>query len=150
MAIKLILARLTGIALPAVLFSTGCGPNPPGDGNPCPPGNTGGLTTVSYSNDIVPLFSATRCSSSACHGGMFPSSRYDLRTYATAFVSGDEADMLGVCEIVPGKPESSYMIEKLRSSDPRIGLQMPLEGEPLSEAQIVLIETWIREGAQDN
>lgn len=106
--------------------------------------------TVSYANDILPLFTAAGCLSSACHGGTFPSSRYDLRTYSATFVSGDDADRIGVCEIVPGDPESSFLFEKLQSSDPRVGLQMPLEREPLSAEEIALIETWIREGAQDN
>jgi len=92
----------------------------------------------------------TGCLNSTCHGGTFPASQYDMRTYAALFVAGDDADRIGACEIVPGDAASSFLIEKLRSSNPRVGLQMPLEREPLTEEEIVLIETWIDEGAQDN
>jgi hypothetical protein len=90
------------------------------------------------------------CLSSACHGGTFPSSRYDLRTYASSFIPGDLARRIGACAILPGDPDHSFMVEKLRSDDPRAGLRMPLEHDPLTEAEIQLIETWILEGAADN
>jgi hypothetical protein len=77
------------------------------------------------------------------------SSGFDLRTYASSFDPGDEATALGLCPIVPGDPQSSYIIEKLQAN-PRSGQQMPLQREPLSEADVELIAAWIREGAQDN
>lgn len=142
-------AFLAGVLF-AFLGAQGCNPSPPGDGE-CPTeGTVGGAATVSYASDVVPLLIETKCLTTACHGGIVPSSRFDLRTYASSFVAGDDAQRIGVCEIVPGDPERSFIIEKLRSEDPRVGLQMPLEREPLTEAQIAIIETWIREGAQNN
>jgi len=90
------------------------------------------------------------CMLSACHGGTFPASGYDMRTYDSMFVSGVNAARIGVCEIVPGDPTASFLIEKLRQDEPRFGLRMPLGRDHLTEDQITLIETWIREGAQDN
>lgn len=120
-------------------------------GNECPTsGTAGNASTVSYANDIVPLFIETNCLSTACHGGIVPSSRFDLRTYESTFIAGDDARQIGACEITPGDPDNSFLMEKLRSADPRVGLQMPLEREPLTAAQLAIIETWIREGAQNN
>lgn len=65
-------------------------------------------------------------------------------------MAGDEANQLNVCVISRGNPDESFLIEKLRSENPRLGLQMPLEREVLTEEEIALIETWIEEGAQDN
>jgi len=73
-----------------------------------------------------------------------------LRTYSASFTAGDDAERIGACEIVPGDPENSFLFEKLQSADPRVGLQMPLEGDPLTNEELALIETWIREGAQNN
>lgn len=138
------LSLLIGAALLA-----GCPSGAP-SADSCAPVSMIGPTTVSYANQIVPLFMSAGCLSSACHGGTFPASGFDLRSYATSFVMGDNARRINACEISPGHPENSFLIEKLRSSDPRQGLQMPLDGELLTEAQISLIETWINEGAQDN
>jgi len=135
----------------AVLSVIACNTNTTGNGDPCVPrASSGGPTTVSYADDIVPLFTAAGCLTSACHGGDFPSSRYDLRTYESTFGIGDDARQIDACEIAPGDPESSFLLEKISNSDPRVGLQMPLEREPLTAAEIALVETWIEEGAQDN
>ena len=52
--------------------------------------------------------------------------------------------------VVPGDPSSSYLFEKLSTSSPCSGLQMPrgeLGSEPLPACVIKLISTWIEEGA---
>jgi len=138
------------LAVPFGLLA-GCPTNPPpGDGDSCSPQADGGATTVSYANDIVPILTAGNCLTSACHGGTIPSGDYDMRTYQSLFVAGESARELDVCEIVRGDPESSFLFEKISSNNPRRGLPMPQEREPLTDAEIALIETWIREGAQDN
>jgi hypothetical protein len=111
------------------------------------PGDT---VTVSFANDIQPIFIVAGCLSSACHGGTFPSSQYDMGSHTSAFESGELARRIGACEIVPGDPEASFLMEKLTSDDPRAGLRMPLQRAPLSDEDLTLIETWIREGALDN
>ncbi len=116
----------------------------------CPPSTLTGPTTVSYANDIKPLLSAAGCTSLSCHGGPFPSSLFDLRTYDTSFGPGAEAKSLKVCNIAPGAPDASYVIEKLGAS-PRLGGRMPQAPRPpLRSEQIELIRTWILEGAQNN
>ncbi len=46
----------------------------------------------------------------------------------------------------PGKPESSYLLEQISSSD---GTKpaMPKEGEPLSKSEIDMFRRWIKQGA---
>lgn len=117
------------------------------DIDPCPPGDTGGALTVSYANEIVPLFAANGCLAANCHGGTFPASGYDMRSYARMFRPGSIARSLGLCEIVPGNPEASFLFEKLIAA-PRFGVQMPINLPPLSASDIELVRTWILEGAQ--
>lgn len=138
-----------GVWLWAVIHVAGCSNNG-GDPDPCAPVEPmGGATTVSYAEDVRPLLSQNGCLSSSCHGGPFPSSRYDLRTYEASFTPGDEAAELGACPIVAGDPDSSFLIEKLHP-DPRLGVQMPFLRPVLPDEDIDIIATWIREGAQDN
>jgi hypothetical protein len=113
------------------------------------PGSSGGPTTVSYTRDIVPLFTRTGCMNISCHGGTFPTSGYDLRTYVSTFGPGAEALSLHACNVVPGAPDQSYLIEKLGPS-PRLGVQMPDALPPLAASDLNLIRTWILEGAQND
>ena len=48
--------------------------------------------------------------------------------------------------IVPGNPDSSEMIARLRHHDPEF--RMPLDEEPLSEKEISLLTRWIKQGAE--
>jgi hypothetical protein len=116
---------------------------------PCPPGEAqGGATTVSYGEDIVPLLQSNGCLNSTCHAGLLLSSEYDLSAWQSTFGPGQQAAQLGLCNVVPGKPEESYLIEKI--TNPRLGQRMPNALPPLEAAEIGLIETWIREGARDD
>lgn len=47
--------------------------------------------------------------------------------------------------IVRGAPERSLLIERIRHDDPQ--RKMPKESEPLSDEEIGVLETWIRDGA---
>ncbi len=51
----------------------------------------------------------------------------------------------GATPIVPGKPGRSELIARIRHHEEE--LRMPYEADPLSEAEITLLETWIDEGA---
>ena len=143
---------LTSIVALAAVIGVACAPvgmENGADSTSCVRGAEIAAPTVSYADDIVPLFSMSGCLSGGCHGGPFPSSGYSLETYDLAFMRGDEARAFDVCPIVPGDPESSYLIEKL-SPAPRSGSRMPLVGPTLNDDEIELIETWIGEGAADN
>lgn len=84
-----------------------------------------------------------------CHGGPFPSSGYDLRSYETTFGPGVQANIYKECDIIPGDPDASYLMEKLLPS-PRLGQRMPSGRDPLSEADLAMLRTWILDGAPDD
>ncbi len=116
---------------------------------PAPEGPPPDTATVSFSRDIVPLFERHGCRNPTCHGGPFPSSGYDLRTYQGVFGPGAWARSLNACEVVPGNPEASFLLEKLGAS-PRFGQRMPANRDPLSPEEIDLVRRWILEGARSD
>lgn len=113
---------------------------------PCSLGTYSPTATVSYFNDIMPLLQRSGCQTAACHGGPFPSSGYDLRSYEASFGPGVQAALFATCNIVPGNPEASYLLEKLHPN-PRFGGRMPSLLPPLEDEELDLIRTWILEGA---
>lgn len=63
---------------------------------------------------------------------------------------GPLAESCGGLLVVAGDPSMSYLFEKVASSSPCSGLQMPrgeLGSEPLPNCVIDLISSWIRQGA---
>ncbi len=76
-----------------------------------------------------------RCHGDKDKGGLKLDSRH-------AALHGGDSE---IPAIVPGNPDSSELILRLRSDDE--DLIMPPTGDPLPEAQIVALETWIRDGA---
>lgn len=146
-----------GIGVLASVGVFGCGMSSNGMPDECDGGsvvrNTGmaGVpTTVSFANEIRPIFERNGCLTSACHGGGLISSGYNLETYAGVFGPGDEARALSTCDVAPGEPDASYLMEKLSEDNPRLGARMPLNRPPLNDADLELIRTWIAEGALEN
>ena len=87
---------------------------------------------VNYSTEIQPIFS-TNCT--GCHGG---SGGLFLTSYSLLMESN---------VVESGNSVNSQLIKKLKGT---AGTQMPKNQNPLDDATIDLIETWIDEGAQDN
>lgn len=57
----------------------------------------------------------------------------------------------GAIRVVPGDPDNSYLIHKLEGRSDIFGVRMPQNGPPyLTEGQILVIRTWIRNGANNN
>ena len=63
-------------------------------------------------------------------------------TGARSFSLGGDS---GSPAIVPGNPAKSHLIELIKLKDP--DERMPQKGDPLSSAEIALLEKWIAEGA---
>lgn len=94
---------------------------------------------VDFQKQIQPIL-AKKCYS--CHGPDEAESglRFTSREAALAEAeSGEHA-------IVPGDIESSSLIHRIRTDDEFE--RMPPEGDPLSEAEIALMEAWIEQGAE--
>ena len=93
---------------------------------------------VDYEKQIAPIF-ADRCID--CHGPDKNKAAFRVDQRAIMLRGGDS----GLPAIVPGDPKGSFLMEAITGADP--DMQMPPKGDPLSDAQIKLIETWIEQGS---
>lgn len=132
-------------AILALLLASACG----GTGDP-------GVDQVPqpiFSDIQAKIFSPSCAAFSSCHSSLGLAGRCDL-TAGKAY-----ADLVGRPSntnpaktlVVPGHPEQSFLIAKLRGQlGPGEGERMPLHNPPLSEATINAIEDWIAAGAQQD
>ncbi len=93
---------------------------------------------VSYFHDIRPIW---KRSCIGCHHPGKLKGELDLTTYA-AFKKGGKHG----APFKPGEPGQSRIIEMISGSAP----DMPKEGDPLSAAEVALVERWIKAGSQDD
>lgn len=99
---------------------------------------------TSFNDDIRPIL-ADRCF--ACHGPDSASREADLRLDQEEFAKAQLGDS-GVFPIVPGKPESSAILQRLKSHDPDEVMPPPKSKLTVSKKEIALIEQWITDGAK--
>ena len=96
-----------------------------------------GKETVSFARDVAPILIAN------CNGCHYAATQIrgglQFNMFAQILKGGDS----GVV-VVPGKPDESLIIRKLRGQE---GARMPMGRPELPEAQIQLVATWIKEGA---
>ena len=90
--------------------------------------------TIEFNRDIRPILS-DRCFS--CHGPDAAHRKAKLRL-----------DVQNHDVAVPGKPDESLLIERITASDPDDLMPPPDFGKPLSKAEIELLRTWVKEGAE--
>ncbi|HIE72110.1 MAG TPA: DUF1549 domain-containing protein, partial [Planctomycetes bacterium] len=99
--------------------------------------------SIRYSRDIRPLLS-DRCF--RCHGPDANERLADLRLDSREFAL---ADRDGSAAIVPGAPERSLLIERIKSHDPDERMPPSKSNKPpLNEHEIALIAQWIEAGAR--
>jgi len=116
------LALALALVLPCALVSQGTAADKP----------------VSYYKDIVPVF---KRSCTGCHHPGKLKGQLDLTTYANFLKGGKHGP-----GFVAGKPKESIVIDEITGDEP----SMPKEGDPLSKAEVALIEQWILAGAPDD
>ncbi len=99
------------------------------------------VAQVDFDREIRPILSNT-CYT--CHGPDENTREANLRldTRAGAF-----ADLGGYQAIVPGQPEKSELLRRLRSSDKDEKMPPPDALQQLTPKQMGLIENWIKDGA---
>ncbi len=91
---------------------------------------------LAFEKDVRPVLKA-HCTH--CHGEEEkPDGGVDLRLRRFMDLTLDSGDRL----LVPGKPEQSALVHIIRSGE------MPKKGSPMPEAELAIIERWIREGAK--
>jgi hypothetical protein len=90
--------------------------------------------SLSFERDVRPILKAYCLD---CHGaGEKPKGKLDLRLKRFAERGGDSGPA-----IVPGKPEESYLLERLRAGE------MPPGEKKVPPEQIAVVERWIAAGA---
>ncbi|MBM3824266.1 MAG: hypothetical protein FJ404_15490 [Verrucomicrobia bacterium] len=93
---------------------------------------------VSWWKDITPIF---KKSCNGCHHPGKLKGDVDTSTYAGFAKPGKHGP-----NYKAGDPATSLVVEQITGKEP----DMPKEGEPLSAAEVALIERWIKEGAKDD
>lgn len=106
---------------------------------------------VSFTRDIVPIFKRNCV---ACHltgteaGGLSLQPRAAFR-----FLVGVPSGESKLLRVKPGSPQESYLVHKLAGTQAQVGgsgERMPLGNDPLADAQLTLIRTWISQGAKQD
>jgi hypothetical protein len=89
-----------------------------------------------FEHDVAPLL-VRHCA--GCHNAADPAGELDLTSPAAARKGGES----GSPAIVPGRPDQSYLVERLRAAE------MPPEGKgtPLAADEVARLEHWIQSGA---
>ena len=94
---------------------------------------------VDFETQVLPIFQA-HCGS--CHMKGKQKGGLSLKSRRSAFRPADSGDVA----ISPGKADTSRLIERLTSDDPK--LRMPKDTDPLSPKHIATLKTWINQGAR--
>jgi hypothetical protein len=94
---------------------------------------------VRFEREIQPIF-VDHCY--RCHGPQKQESglRFDQRE------GNYSASASGLIPLVPGNPLASSVISRMTSDDSHV--RMPQNSDPLSEAQIAVVQQWIADGAE--
>jgi len=88
---------------------------------------------IRFNRDIRPLF-AKHCT--ACHGGVKEAGGISMIFRDRLLAEGES----GSIPVVPGKPEISEMIRRVKSTDPDEIMPQPKHGPPLSSVEIATLE----------
>lgn len=108
------------------------------------PGSAGNSRPkIDYSRDIKPILS-NHCF--ACHGpdpkSLKAGLRLDIAEHATKPLASKAV------AIVPGKPDKSELVARIRTTDKSEVMPPPVHGKPLSAEQKELLIAWVASGAE--
>ena len=92
---------------------------------------------IDFNRDVRPILS-NNCF--ACHGPDEKVRKADLRL-DTHKGATDSA-------VVPGKPEASELVTRVRSADPDTLMPPPKSGKKLTPREVEILTQWVKEGAQ--
>lgn len=102
---------------------------------------------ISFSRDIQPILTKN-CATEECHVGPKPAQKLDLSAgkayHSIVNVVSHQMPKLKI--VTPGKPEASYLFDKLTGNQDE-GDRMPSGKKALPKAEIELIKKWILAGA---
>ena len=114
-------------------------------------------TFTSIQRDIFETTDAAgRTSCVTCHtteGGRVPAANMNLM-HDVAYdqlVNVSSREVPSLKRVLPGDPDSSYMVHKIEGRPGIVGVRMPLNGPPyLTPGQILIMRRWIELGAPRN
>ncbi|MGE0814923.1 MAG: hypothetical protein AB7O28_11615 [Vicinamibacterales bacterium] len=138
--------------LPLLLLSLGCDEKLADLAGPTP--------------DLVPTFSSIQslifaapdasgrpaCTNCHVRGGQASGTGLFLGESGTygSLVGRPSRTKAGEVLVIPGDPDSSYLVRKLEGGPNISGVRMPFSGPYLSTGQLRIIRRWIQEGAANN
>jgi cytochrome c5 len=137
----------------ALAVLVACGEGTPAGPDPVPQSDAS--MPVSYARDVRPIF-AVRCV--RCHFTGVPGIRVDLENpfdpeHGVVNRPNTWPDAPTQVLVVPGKPEESFLIEKITRTDldpATEGVPMPRKGAPLTADELETVRSWIAAGASDD
>jgi hypothetical protein len=94
---------------------------------------------LSFARDIKPIFERACL---RCHGAEKPKSGYRLDNRRDGLAGGD----IGTA-IIPGKANESPLIRYVTHAEPDLEMPPIGKGDPLSDAEVLLLRNWIDQGA---
>ena len=85
------------------------------------------------------------CARAGCHAAPLPQQNLDLsrEQFYAGLVGEPSVGKPDEIRVIPGNPDDSYLLKKLRGEEGIVGLQMPMIGDKLSDEQLGAIESWI-------
>jgi hypothetical protein len=104
---------------------------------------------VDFATQIQPIFTQN-CALSGCHTQGNPPEGMVLdsgQAYAN-IVNVESMEAGPEKRVEPGNSTASYLYQKISQPSPPSGDRMPLGANPLPADKILLIKTWIDEGAK--
>mgnify|MGYP005840475211 CR=1 FL=1 len=135
------------LALALALGAAACGSRPEREGNASgpPPGER--TEAIAAFEPAAAIFEAS-CATAACHSTERGAGQLVLSPQVArenlVDVPSNQQD--GATLVVPGDPEGSYLLAKLRGDDGIRGSRMPIGRSPLSEEELATITEWIAGG----
>lgn len=138
--------RLSGTLLIGAALLSGCGGSGEGLDENGRPGMSDGTTLTPDLQSIQDHVFTPICT--ACHTGAAAplGFRLDEASAFAMLVNAPSVEVPSLKRVLPGQPDSSYLIQKLEGHV-AVGGQMPLGQTPLPQATIDIIRQWIANGA---
>ena len=120
------------------------------------PDDTGALPADSGAATFTQVYALFNGRCGTCHKGGSPDGNLSLSTKATAYAElvsvkaeGSACRTGGKTRVVPGDPEASLLVEKLKPG-PSCGLRMPQGGKQFTADELATVTSWIAAGANDD
>ena len=141
-------ALIGPLVLLLLLGAVACGSRPR-EGSGAPGSDSSEDTEVIGAFQPVAAILESTCATAACHSASRGAGQLvlspDVARENLVDVPSDQQD--GATLVVPGDPDASYLMAKLRGDDGIRGARMPIGRSPLSDEEMATISGWITGGA---